>query len=87
MNRKDRKEFIQSVCRKIKELNNIDLLRDFYNGYNFDGILFDFEHENYIFTISTDTTGKIYLVENVDVWNNHDSYYGNYDFELKNYLK
>lgn len=51
MNRKDRKEFIQSVCRKIKELNNIDLLLDYYNGYNFNGILFDFEHENYIFTI------------------------------------
>ena len=86
MKRQDLKNFVKQVQKDIKEINDLDKLCELYNGYKFRDLYFDFEHENYTFTISTDSNGKIYLVNNVDVWHINpklNTYMGNYDFRLE----
>lgn len=86
MKKQDFKNFVKQIQKDIKEINDFDKLCEKYNGYNDDGTLFDFEHENYTFTISTNEQGKIYLVDNVDVWHTNplkNTYIGNYDFKIE----
>ena len=77
MRRQERKELIKSINQKITDLNDIKSLCEYYNGFNYDGMLFDFDCENYTFTISTYGSG-LHLANNVDVYNKHDNYRGNY---------
>ena len=83
MKRKDFDKFVNEIIKNIKNINDLKKLCNMYNGYNFNDILFDFEHENYIFTIAIDCKNKIYLVDNVDVWHNkHDYFMGNFKFNI-----
>lgn len=77
MRRQERKELIKSINLKIIELNDIKKLKEYYNGFNYDGMLFDFDYKNYTFTISTHGS-KLHLANNVDVYDKHDNYRGNY---------
>ena len=82
MKRLERKELIKNINQKITDLNNIKLLCEYYNGFNYDGMLFDFDYENYTFTISTHGN-KLHLANNVDVYDKQDNYRGNYKLNLE----
>ena len=82
MKRQERKELIRSINQKITDLNDIKLLYKYYNGFNYDGMLFDFDYENYTLTISTHGN-KLHLANNVDVYDKHDNYRGNYNLCLE----
>ena len=77
MRRQERKELIKTINQKITDLNDLKLLCEYYNGFNQDEMLFDFDYKNYTFTISR-YGGKLHLANNVDVYDKHDNYRGNY---------
>ncbi len=83
MKKQERKQLIKDIKQKITELNDIELLAKYYNGHNYDGELFDFDYGDYILTISTDENGRIYLANNVDVFDKQGNFRGNYDLNLE----
>lgn len=85
MKKRERQTLIKEICAKIKEINDLESLARYYNGHNYDGELFDFDLGDYCFTISTNQEGKIYLVNNVDVFDKQGNYRGNYTINVEEY--
>lgn len=77
----------------MEETNKLEPIREVFNllceylkGYNMEGELFDFDYKNYTFTFIY-RNNQIKLADNVDVYDEHDNFIGNFNLETINNMK
>ena len=74
----------------MNNINKLEPLKDLFellylklNGFNKEDDLFDFYYDNYTFTL-TYRNNQIKLADNVDVYDEHENFIGNFNLETIN---
>ena len=77
----------------MKEINKLEPLREVFEflckqlkGFNMTDELFDFDYKNYTLTLVY-RNNQIKLADNVDVYDEHDNYIGNFKLETVNNME